>query len=325
MPRKIEISHKTILFTLFLGGGVWFLFTIRDLLVQVLVALLIMLILNPTITRLEKARVPRVASVLLVYFGMIAFVVFTVAALIPALVEQTASFTQALPRYLSDLNIPTGVVEEGTREVTSQLGALPGQILRISLGVASNLFAFLAVLLFGLYFSLARRDLDSQLKNFFSKEQITRFTGILEKLEFRLSGWARAQVILMVCIGVATFIGLTLLGVPYALPLSLLAGLLEAVPNVGPIAAAIPSIIVGFGVTPLTGLAVIALTFLIQQLEAYLLVPKIMQKSAGVHPIVTLFSLIVGFQIAGVVGAILSVPVVIVILVLLEEFYFKKA
>lgn len=324
MPQKIEISHKTILFALALGALVWFLITINEILIQILVALLIMLILNPTITKLERAKIPRVASVLLVYFGMIGFLIFTVAALVPALVEQTTSFAQALPKYLSDLNIPVELVQDAARELTSQLGALPGQILRIGIGVATNIFSLVTVLLFGLYFSMARKDIKKHLASFFTEGQLNRLVDVLNKLEIRLSGWAKAQLILMCVVGLATFVGLTLLGIPYALPLALLAGILEAVPNIGPFTASIPVIIVGFGVSPLTGLAAIALTFLIQQLEASFLVPKIMQRSAGLHPIVTLLALLVGFRLAGVVGAILSVPLVLVVLVFLEEFYLKK-
>jgi predicted PurR-regulated permease PerM len=125
----------------------------------------------------------------------------------------------------------------------------------------------------------------------------------------------------MFIVGFANFAGLTVLGVPYAVPLGLLAGILEAVPNLGPIYAAVPAVLVGFGVAPITGVAVIALAFLIQQLEAYLFVPKVMQKSAGVNPIVSLLSLIIGFKIAGVIGAVLSIPVVLTMVVLFEELY----
>jgi predicted PurR-regulated permease PerM len=104
----------------------------------------------------------------------------------------------------------------------------------------------------------------------------------------------------------------------------MLAGLLEIVPYIGPIIAAIPAVIIGFGISPVIGLATAALALLIQQLENYVLVPKVMEKSVGVSPIVTLLSLAVGFKVAGIVGALISVPVVITLQVLSKEYILSK-
>ena len=128
----------------------------------------------------------------------------------------------------------------------------------------------------------------------------------------------------MVIVGIATYVGLTVIGVPFAVPLALLAGILEIIPNIGPTLAVIPSVIVGFSVTPLTGMAAAALGILIQQTENYALVPKVMQKSAGMSPIITLLSLVIGLKVAGVMGALLSVPIVITSQVFLEELVFNK-
>ncbi len=321
MSRKIEISHKTIIFTVLFLIGLWFLYTISDIVLQLFVALLIMLVLNPTVTKLEKSHIPRAASVLIVYACVIALIVFTLAGMVPLLVEQTASFANAIPKYLADLHVPAFVIDETTKELTSQLGKLPTQILSITVAVFSNILAIVSVFLFGLYFSLARKDLTKQIDPYVAQHHIEMLDRIMAKLEVRLGGWARGQFLLMFIVGLANFVGFTVLGIPYALPLSILAGILEAVPNLGPIIAALPATIVGFSVSPVTGMAVIALAFLVQQVESYVLVPKIMQKSAGVNPIISLLALIIGFKIAGVVGAVLSIPIVLTAMVFLQELY----
>ncbi len=321
MTRKIEISYRTIVFTVLFVLGLWFLYTISDVVLQLFVALLIMLVLNPTVTKLEKAHVPRAASVLIVYLCFIALIVFALAAMTPVLVEQTASFANALPRYLQELNIPSFVIDETTRELTSEVAKLPSQALSISVTVFSNILAVVSVFLFGLYFSLARRDIVKNLEPHLSKDHILIFERTLLNMEIRLGGWARGQILLMIMVGLANFVGFSVLGVPYAIPLSLLAGILEAVPNLGPVMAIVPAAIVGFSVSPITGFAVVALGFLIQQIENYVLVPKVMQKSAGVNPIISLLSLIIGFKVAGVVGAVLSIPIVLTIMVILHELY----
>jgi predicted PurR-regulated permease PerM len=99
---------------------------------------------------------------------------------------------------------------------------------------------------------------------------------------------------------------------------------LEIVPYIGPVLAAIPAVIIGFGISPVLGIATIALTFLIQQLENYIFVPKIIQKSTGVDPIVTLLSLAVGFRLAGMIGLLISVPIFITARLLTHEYLLSK-
>lgn len=127
----------------------------------------------------------------------------------------------------------------------------------------------------------------------------------------------------MFVIGLGCYIGLTIIGIPYALPLGILAGLLEIVPNIGPVISSIPLAIISFGISPLKGLMTLALILIIHQSENYFLTPRIMQKSAGLSPIITLLALAVGFNLAGVTGAIISVPVVVTLKALLLKHYFQ--
>lgn len=325
MPRKIEISYKTIVFTVLFVIFVTFVYYIKDILLQLFVALLIMAVLNPTVTKLQRYKIPRAASVLIVYIMLLALLVFAVATLIPALVDQTTKFTNAIPRLMAELNIPNSLVDQVTTQLTSQLSNLPSQILKISVSIFSNVVSFLTVFIFALYFLLARNKFKAQLQTILSAEQVEKFDGVLTRLESELGGWARGELILMLIVGVTTYIGLVILGIPYALPLAVLAGTLELVPNLGPFFAAVPAVLVGLGISPLTGLAAAALGFLIQQIENYVFVPKVMQSSANVSPVVTLLSIIVGLRMAGVVGAILSVPIVIILRVLVSEFWAKKS
>jgi predicted PurR-regulated permease PerM len=323
-PRKVEVSHRTVIFTTLFLIGLWFLFYIRDILVQLFVALLITIVLNPVISKLERRKIPRPVSILIVYLTGLSIFVFAIANMVPLLVVQTTNFAVALPRYLAELHIPNEVVDAMTKQLTSQLAGLPSQLLSISIEVFSNILTIVAVLIFALYFLLARRDITHQLSHYLPESQIKRIEQVLTSLERQLGGWARGQILLMAMVAISNYVGFLILGVPYALSLAILAGILEAVPNLGPILAALPAAIVGFGVSPITGMATIALAFLVQQVEAYLFVPKVMQKQAGVNPIVTLLALIIGVRVYGIVGAVLSVPVAITIRVFLETYYHYK-
>jgi predicted PurR-regulated permease PerM len=133
------------------------------------------------------------------------------------------------------------------------------------------------------------------------------------KIERRLGQWLLSELFLMLIIGITTYIGLLLLGVRYALPLGLIAGLLEAIPNIGPTVAAIPTFLVGFSQYPLLGFFTILMSVAIQQFENHIIVPLVMKKVVGLHPILTLIVLVVGGRYAGVIGMLFSIPLALVV------------
>lgn len=324
MPKKIEISHRTIIFVFVFIFALWFLYYIRDIILQLFVAVFIMTVLNPFVRRLTRFKIPRTLAVFVVYLLIIATFSLLIAGIIPPLVEQTASFANSLPKYLSTVGVSAYISEQITGQIISSIGSLPGQIIKVGISVFSNVISVLAVFVFSLYLLLSREKLEDQLGFLFGDEKKKELGRIIDRLEMRLGGWARGELTLMIIVGSANYIGLSLLGIPYALPLAILAGVLEIIPNIGPITASIPGIIIGLSISPVTGLAVGALALLIQQLENYVLVPKIMEKSVGVSPLITLLALAIGFRIAGVVGAVLAVPATITLQVLASEYLLSK-
>ena len=324
MIKKIEISHRTVIFTVLFLLSLWFVYFVKDLILQLFVALLIMTILNPLVTKLSKMRIPRALSVAVVYILIIGLFSLLIAGIVPALVEQTTSFANNLPQYLANLGVSRFVSDQISSQIISQLGALPAQVVKLGTSVFSNILSVIAVLIFAFYLLLAREKLDEQLGFLFDEEKRKEIGQIIDKLELRLGGWARGELILMILIGVINFIGLTVLGIPFALPLAILAGLLEIVPILGPFIAATPAVIIALSISPIMALAVAALAFLAQQLENYVFVPKIMEKSVGVNPIIVLLALSIGFRMAGIVGAALSVPIVLMIHVLSQEYLISS-
>lgn len=323
MPRRIEISHKTIVFTVFFLISLWFLFFIKEIILQFFVALLIMTTLDPLVSFLSKYRIPRAISVLISYLLVFGVFGLIIAAVVPPLVEQTASFATGLPDYLKNLGVAPFISERVVSELLAILGDLPAKIVRVGISIFSNFLSVLTVLTFAFYLLMIRDKLQDHSGFFFGEEKKREIGRMIDLLEVRLGGWARGQIFLMLVIGSVTYIGLLVLGIPFSLPLALLAGMLEIVPYIGPIIAAIPAAIIGFGISPLMGIAVTALVFLIQQAENYVIVPKIMEKSVGISPIIILLALAVGFRLLGVIGIFLSIPVVITLQVLFKEYFFK--
>lgn len=323
MFRKVEISHRTIIFAVLFLLSLGFLFLIKDIILELFVALLLMTIFEPMVASLTKIRIPRGLAVLVTYILVIGILGGAIALIAPVVVEQSTSFVSALPGYLSNIGVTRDFSDQILSGYLATVGNLPGQIVDFTFSIFSNFFSVVTVLVFAFYMLLSRNKLDDQLASFFGEEKQKDIARVINELETRLGGWARGELILMFTIGAGTYIGLLILGIPFAIPLAILAGLFEIIPLLGPIFSSVPAVIIGFGISPITGLGVIAMAFLVHQLENYVLVPKIMEKSVGVSPIVTLIALAVGARLAGIVGAIISVPMVITLQVLAKRYLVK--
>jgi len=249
------------------------------------------------------------------------------AGIIPPLANQTTTLVNRLPEYLKSLGL-AGVEESLVRlqveQLLDRLGSISLSLVRTTISIFGNLIVVFTLVFISFYLLLERENLDEYLSRLFSDGKDRRVARLIKMIEKKLGNWFRAQISLMVIVGVMTYIGLRLLGIDFALPLALLAGFLEIVPNIGPIISSVPAILAGLALSPLMGLSVAGLYFLIQQLENNLIVPQIMAKGVGINPLVTLLALITGFKVGGVAGAVLAIPVVILIETFLKEFFSSE-
>lgn len=327
MPRRVEISHRTIIFTVLLLISFWFLYQIRDILVIFFVGLLLMSALNPIVEKLERRRIPRLFSAIVIYVLILVSLGLLLAGIIPMAISQTSALISILPEYLKQLGltkIDEKIINGQADKLISQLGSISFDVARFALSIFGNFLVVLSLLLVSLYLLLERKKLDEYLLRIFGDGRDRRAAEIVKKIEHKLGGWVRAELMLMTIVGFMSYIGLRLLGIDFALPLAFLAGLLEIVPTIGPIISAIPAVLAGLVISPLTGLSVAALYFLVQQLENHLAVPQVLSKEIGVNPLVTIFALMAGFELGGFLGAVLAIPIVILLETLLFEFLSSK-
>lgn len=318
---KLEISIRTILITLSILVSLWVLGQILDILFLLFIAFLLMTALYPLVTFLEKFRVPKALGVLLIY--AIVFGVFgaSLVGAIPVLIVQSSGLVSELPGFIArilpywNINVP---------ELTQQIAPIGEGLVRVILGLFSNIVAVVTVLVFTFYFLMERHHAEEILTSVFGSQLAHRMITLLRRIEARLGAWVRGQLLLMAIIGVFSYIGLVILHIEFALPLAILAGLLEIIPMIGPTISAIPAILVALATSPFLALSVGALYIVVQQVENNLLVPYIMKKSVGFAPIVTILILLVGGRLAGAVGAILSIPVALVIQEVAADFLFPR-
>lgn len=316
MPAKIEISHKTILFIFGFLALLWFLWQIKEIILILFLAFILMSALRPFVEKLEKFRIPRILSILFVYLVLLFFLGGVVGAIFPPLIFQTLKFWERLPELFNRI-LP--FLPLNFEFLTQQLTPVGGNILRVTFGFFSNIVTLVTFLVFTFYLLLEREHLEQTFKTLFGEETGGKIVRTTWKIEERLGAWVRGEIILMFLIGLACFVGLTALGVDYALPLALTAGILEIIPIAGPILGGIPAVLVALVTSPVLALAVVALYFIIQQLENNLIVPTVMRKATGLPPIVTLLALLIGGKLAGIFGALLAVPTVVVLQTIFTE------
>jgi predicted PurR-regulated permease PerM len=310
MPTEIKLNLKSFIFAIIIIIGIWLMVEIRGILALLFASYILMAGLKPYVDKMTFWKLPRFIAVLILYIIFITICVILGTLIIPPLVNETIRLANNFPNYL--LKAAT-YVDLSQDTLLQQVGTLSQNALKVTIGLFSDVITFFTVAIFTFYLLLARVNLPKFLNGVMSEASHQRFISIIEKVEIRLGSWIRGQLILMLTIGMASYLGLLILGISYALPLGVIAGILEMIPNIGPIISAIPAMLIAVTFSP--GLAaVVALLYLaIHQLENHLLVPQVMQKTVGVPALVSIIVLLIGGKLGGAAGVILSIPAYLVV------------
>jgi len=315
MPRKIDISHRTVIFIAVFIVSLWIIYLIRDLLLILFVGLILMSALTPMVNILTKLKLPKVLSIAITYIIIIALVVGILVGIVPPLIEQSSRLIVTLPpltaQFFNITNIDKSVFQ-------SELSSLSKNLLSVTLNVFDHFLTIIFLLVLTFYLLLERDNLENHIASFFvGKEE--RVRNLIIHIQEKLGAWLRGQLLLSIIIGVLSYIGLTILNIPYALPLALFSGVMEVVPVIGPIISALPAILIALTISPLLSLGVAAMFFVIQQTENNLVVPQIMKRAVGLNPLVVILAIATGSRLLGFAGALLAVPIAVVIQIIVTE------
>lgn len=322
-PKRIEISYKTIVFTVIFLLSLVILWQIRSIILLLFISFIFMEALNPAVSRLEKIKVPRPLGILIIYILILATLSFTIAGIVPILVEQTAGLINSLPNMLQNVKI----FGNNAIDLSSQfkiLENIPTNIAKTAVEIVTNIISGFVIFFLTFYLLLEKKNFPKYSLSIFGENGKQKFLEIIDALESRLGHWVNAEFFLMTIIGICSYVAYLLLGLKYAVPLAIFAGILEAVPTLGPILATIVAAIVGFTISPLTGILTIAAGIVIQQLENNIIVPKVMKQTIGLNPLITILLIAVGAQLAGITGALLAVPLYLIIETIVKILVAKK-
>lgn len=324
LPRFFSfLLRNQVLFALFIIFTAWFVFQIREILLTLFLSYIIMASMLPIVEYLRKRGLPKILSVLIPYFGITLVLVLLIFPLVPFVFQQLESLIEGFPKYL-DRSASLFGVNIDPRQLQSylngQLANLSNSAFEVTTRVFGGIFTVITIFIVSLYLLLYHDHFKKFIARLFHRQHQDRVLKIVSLVNEKLGAWLQGQMILSLFIGTMTWIILTLLGIPFALPLALLAGMLEVVPTLGPTLAAIPAVIVALTISPTMALVVAATYILIQMLENQVLVPKIMERAVGLNPVIVIVGVSIGANLLGVVGALLAIPFISFVIVLYKSF-----
>lgn len=305
---------------------------LRELIVVVFLAALVAAGLHGPVMALEQRGLARVWAVVLTYAALVAVLVLVILLIFPPLVQQAVQLAEDLPDLLgrlrtSAIDVISGFagpgagervidsITQGAQQLAPQLTSLLSVPLT-ALGVLVNAVVIFVLSALMLLERDAARDWVLQ---FLDPDDGEMLEDVSRRALDKLGAYVRGQLLLMTVIGVGTAIGMVLIGLftsgsplPFLFPLALLAFVTEAIPMVGPFISGVPIAIVAFLESPLTGILMAIWLVALQQLEGLVLVPVVQSRAVSLSPMVVLVAVLAGGSLAGIVGAIIAIPVVAV-------------
>jgi predicted PurR-regulated permease PerM len=307
--------------------GLWFLYLIRDIVLLLFLVIIIVMALDP-IVALWQRKMRRSLAVALLVSIIVGGMAIIISLLLPPLINQINELAMNLPNYSQSvsntIHAPffenTALTQRILQTISEQLSNLSRGFISTTLGILGGLVTFLTVFVLSVYLLLEEKGIRNFIVSLLPTENREHIYRAVSKIGDKLGAWLRGQLLLMLIIGVATVIWTTSLGLPYVLTLGLWAGLTEVIPFLGPILGGLPILLFAFLDSPLKALIAFALIVVVQQVESNFIVPKVMQRSVGLSPVIVIVALMIGSKLFGITGTILSVPFAAALVVLIQEW-----
>lgn len=328
----IDFSWWTIAKVFLVILGIYFLYSVKEIIVILFLVFIFVAAINPIVTKMQR-RVPRVVAVLLVYLGLFLIAVGVSTLVFQPLISQLNSLAITIPEKINDLVPILGFkvgngrdlfiqVASGLQRFSGTISSLSGDIVNTTFGIFGGIFTAFTILVLSFYLLLEEEAAKHFLDNVLPPNQRDRIFRLIIKVSDKMGAWVRGQLLLMLIIGLLDLVVLLVLGVQAPLALAIWGGLMEVIPYLGPILGALPAVIVALVAgTPLQALIVaILMIVVVQQLEGQFLVPKVMQKTVGLSPVIVIIALLIGGKLFGIYGAVLAIPIAAIVAVLVEEW-----
>ena len=277
----------------------------------------------------KRVRVRRTLAILMIYVTIIAVFVAVAVTVVPPLADQASQLWDRLPKLFRDfqdflrrhrLLTQRVTLEQAVQNASAgESGNAVNTVLGAVSSVVGGVFGLVTILILSFYLLVEANALFDYVTRFVPEQSRQRFITVARESVDKVSAWLRAQFILAFVMAAFAGIGLGVMGVPYYYVVALLAAVGETIPIVGPIVAGVTAVAIASTVSTRLAITVGVYFFILHQLEANILVPKIMERRVGVSPVTVIIALLIGVELWGIVGALLAIPTAAILSVIVQE------
>lgn len=330
MDKQIQVSITpgTVVMTLIIGAAAFALWVLRDLVLLVLTAIVIASAIEPGVSFFVKRKIPRVLAVLVMYLLVFGTLFSVIYLFFPPILEDAGNFITVAGQYLDNFNLPGAAGMQGAAPVVannpSQVNSIVNGLLTFrtaftdpSAGVLKivstffgGIFSLLLVIVLSFYFAVQDTGVEQFLKLITPAQKEDYVVNLWHRAQRKIGLWMQGQLLSSLIGGVIAYLGLLILGIPYALLLAGITAIAMLIPIFGSFISAAPAVIIAFSTGDITlTLLVAGLYLIINQFEAHLIHPLVVNKVVGIPPLLVILALIVGGDLAGFLGVVLAIPV----------------
>ncbi|KKW47050.1 MAG: hypothetical protein UY97_C0001G0107 [Parcubacteria group bacterium GW2011_GWB1_57_6] len=341
---RISITTGTLVTALLIIAGVYLFWLLRDLALLILTAIVIASAIEPGVAFFIRYRMPRFIAALFVYVLVFGTVFSVFYFFFPPIVADAANFLSAAPRYLDTLNATapfsnitntSGLIGgaqgahssfvETLLSLQSVFSATSGGVLQLFITFFGGIFSLALVIVLSFYFALQDTGVDDFLRMVMPVAYEEYSVDLWKRAQKKIGLWMQGQILLSVIVGILVYLGLLIIGIPYALLISVFTAMAEIIPIFGSLMAGTVAVVVAYSDGGISLAAIVAgLYVVVNQFESNLIYPLIVKKIVGIPPLLVIVALIAGYTLAGFLGVLLSVPVAAVVLEFITDFDKRK-
>jgi len=331
---SVNIAARTLGILLAVVAAVWLAGRLSHLLLILLFAVLLATAIDAPVSWLQRRGVPRPFGILLHYLLLLALLGVVVLVLIPLVASEARLLRTEAPAYAAQLEAWIGTVNPNAAgsfsfdriatEAGGNLGSVATRLTPVGVEIGQTLlYAFVTLVL--AFFLAADPGVGKGLvARLAPPSQQTRIEAMAATTRLRIGAWARGQVTIALLFGLAMGLGLELLGVPYAVSLGVVAGVLELLPYVGGAITVVLATLTALSVGVPQAIGVVVLYLILVNLESHVLAPLLFGKAIGLPPVAILVALLAGVDLLGVVGALLAIPLTVILWVVADELLPRR-
>lgn len=326
--KVISIQSGTFIRAIIIGALAYAVWTLRELVLLVLTAIVIASAIEPGVLFFVRHRIPRVLSVLGMYLAVFGSLFGIMYFFLPPVLSDIQGLLSLVPQYLGTLNlpgpfndisqlVPAAESSNGAESILNSIltfrsafaGSSEGAF-KLMTAVFGGIFSFILVIVLSFYFAMQDTGVGDFLRLITPANREEYVVGLWLRARTKIGQWMQGQLLSSVIGGVLAYLGLLILGIPYALLLAVFTAAMMLVPIFGSFLSAIPAITVAFSAGGMTlALIVAGLYVIINQFESHLIHPLVVNKVVGIPPLLVILALITGFELAGFLGVLIAIPV----------------